>query len=356
MADYEKEENFSSLWRTTLGLLSVRGYGDVCDKIKNATISVKNTYYDSWNNGIYVYTVYIDMSINEYSKISAEEKGIIENIISSTLNEIVNNEEGTSFETSLTVTWKNSDIDWNLVGGLTGKKSLESDIYKLKSIMVNVATGKFKIQEKEAEYVPLNNDIKQKCKKLSIPYSIDFQSLWDWYNKWRKDFPHYQDRREYLDNLFKDTLDCFTDKDDSIVDRVPVIVNLEGWDKIEREVKKIYSNSAQASSEEDFQTVGLLCRDVIITLAQEVYNKELHGELSDDGKEIGKSDAVRMLERYIGYKLSGRDNKELRAFGKNSNDLANQLTHKRSADRKDMLLVVNATIALINFVGILEGK
>lgn len=41
---------------------------------------------------------------------------------------------------------------------------------------------------------------------------------------------------------------------------------------------------------------------------------------------------------------------------KNTNKLANLLTHKRDASRKDMLLAVSATIALINFVGILEDK
>ena len=49
-------------------------------------------------------------------------------------------------------------------------------------------------------------------------------------------------------------------------------------------------------------------------------------------------------------------NKELRAYAKATNDLANQLTHKRSATKKDMLLIVSSTIALINFIGIIEEK
>lgn len=36
--------------------------------------------------------------------------------------------------------------------------------------------------------------------------------------------------------------------------------------------------------------------------------------------------------------------------------MANQLTHKRNATQKDMLLVLSATIALINLIGIIEDK
>ena len=63
-----------------------------------------------------------------------------------------------------------------------------------------------------------------------------------------------------------------------------------------------------------------------------------------------------MIGNYIQFKLSGKENEELRAYAKNTNKLANLLTHKRNATKKDMLLAVSSTIALINFIGIIEEK
>ena len=63
-----------------------------------------------------------------------------------------------------------------------------------------------------------------------------------------------------------------------------------------------------------------------------------------------------MLGNYISYTLSGSQNDELRVYAKSTNKLANSLTHKRTATKRDMSLCTSATIALINFIGILEGK
>ena len=115
-------------------------------------------------------------------------------------------------------------------------------------------------------------------------------------------------------------------------------------------------DSEFANNEEDFQSIGLLCREVIISLAQAVFIPWLHGEKDDKGVSISDTDAVRMIGNYLNYSLSGSSNEELRAYAKSTNKLANLLTHKRNATKKDMLLAVSATISLINFIGIIEGK
>ena len=91
-------------------------------------------------------------------------------------------------------------------------------------------------------------------------------------------------------------------------------------------------------------------------MAQAVYNPDLHGTRDEKGTEIGKTDAVRMIGSYINVRLAGSSNEELRVYAKATNKLANLLTHKRDAEKQDMLLSVSATIALINFIGILENK
>ena len=134
------------------------------------------------------------------------------------------------------------------------------------------------------------------------------------------------------------------------------IVELGEWERIERIVTKIHISRNNAENEEDFQEIGLLCREVIRLLANKVYDPIKYGDTDDDGTKIGSADSNRMIKKYIEVTLKGKDNKELRDFGKLANAVANQLTHKNTATKKDMLLAMSSTLSLINFIDILENK
>lgn len=53
-------------------------------------------------------------------------------------------------------------------------------------------------------------------------------------------------------------------------------VNLTDWEIIKRGIMEINKREKQAENEEQFQAVGILCRELIISLAQTVYNSELN--------------------------------------------------------------------------------
>jgi hypothetical protein len=63
-----------------------------------------------------------------------------------------------------------------------------------------------------------------------------------------------------------------------------------------------------------------------------------------------------MLDAYIAVVLAGGANENLRRYARASNDLANELTHKRTANSKDAALCSSATISLVNLIGILEDR
>ena len=48
------------------------------------------------------------------------------------------------------------------------------------------------------------------------------------------------------------------------------------WSKVEHSLEKANEQLEQASTEEQYQTVGLLCRETLISLAQVVYNPDKH--------------------------------------------------------------------------------
>lgn len=63
-----------------------------------------------------------------------------------------------------------------------------------------------------------------------------------------------------------------------------------------------------------------------------------------------------MLEAYISVELSGSSNETLRRYAKATLDLANELTHKRTASKTDASLCATATISMINLIGTIEGR
>lgn len=351
---YEILSNFLPVFNVAKALMRERGHNDISDVITDAKLAVINTDYDGWNGGTYGYTVYVSLSIKRYSSFSSDKICEMEKIVTDSLNEAIKGDNNNYFNVQIGPTLSKEDIDWSVVGGENGRAQLKQSVETIRNIMVSVATGGNRIQDEDARYKRLHSQIERNCKKLNLTYNNSFCSLWDWFGKWKADFPTYQERRVFISELFAPTLAYF-DENESL-SNIETFVELNDWERIKRTLIKIKRDSNNAKDEEDFQTIGLLCRDVIISLAQAVYNPIFHGMTDETGKQIGKADAVRMIGNYVSVMLNGEHNKELRAYAKATNDLANQLTHKRSATKKDMLLIVSSTIALINFIGIIEGK
>lgn len=355
MAYYEEEQNFGPVFRTALSLVQMRGNYKLCQLIQQAEINVINTDFDNWNGGTYGYTVFMNLPVRVYATLSKESIEEAEKVFVESLNEVTKGDDHHYFSVQIAPVFTTSDINWEVIGGETGKEQLKKDLEALKDLMISVATGGERIQTVDSRYKTLHNSINNRCRQLNIKYENNFASLWDWYAKWSNEFPRYQERRLFINQLLAPTFDAF-DSDSTTPSLSTPIVELSDWNRINRTVLKIKQSSGLAKNEEDFQQIGLLCREVIISLAQAVYNPIVHGTKDEKGIEIGKTDAVRMIGNYINVRLAGSSNEELRAYARATNKLSNLLTHKRDAEKQDMLLSVSATIALINFIGILENK
>ena len=74
-----------------------------------------------------------------------------------------------------------------------------------------------------------------------------------------------------------------------------------GWTKVDTMVRDIAARAAQAKSEHDCQSVGHLCWECIIALANAVYDSTRYPTL--DGKPASSTDAKRKLEAYVAAEL-----------------------------------------------------
>ena len=78
------------------------------------------------------------------------------------------------------------------------------------------------------------------------------------------------------------------------------------WDKVDRQAAAMREQLTWAASEEAYQTVGHLGREVMISLAQAVIDPS--EAIGDDGRRPSSTDAGRLLEAYIVNTLHGGGN------------------------------------------------
>ena len=197
-----------------------------------------------------------------------------------------------------------------------------------RSLMMAVATGGPRIQTVNAEYQQRRDAIDAMLRKLDIPDPNPFNDLWAWYGKWSSgDLPSYDSRRKFLSELYAPLIERLKRKTPPRASRI--FQEPTGWAKIDRTVTEIRQRLERASTEEQFQAVGLLCREALISLAQTVFNPSKHKIL--DEVEVSPTDAKRMLEAYLAAELAGGEHKVARQHARAALDLANELQHKRTA-------------------------
>lgn len=351
---YEIEDNFRKVVQTAVSLMDCRQMAVESEILSKSQISIVNTDFDKWNGGTYGYTIYVDLSTKEYAKYTPEEISQLEDRMSQCFNEVIKDDNNSGFAVIIKPVVTTNDINWSAIDINRGKELFYEKLESMKSMMISVATGGPKINDVDDNYKAIFNALKLDCQKLHVNFNFKYPSLWDWYSKWSADLPTYKERRIYVNEYLSDLYDLSTIENET--PELELMVNLSDWDKITRNISKIKKECSIATKEEDFQQIGLLCRELIISIAQQVYNPQFHETKDTLGIEISNTDGVRMLEAYFSYVLAGSKNEFLRSYAKSTNKLANQLTHKRDSNKQDMRLTVSATIALINMIGILENK
>jgi hypothetical protein len=307
------------------------------------------TDYDNRNGGTDIYSIFCKVSIDIYSRYELEIQSIEESIKAKAekifrsyagwLGEVV-----VSPELSDTIDGKYLQIDNDEL-----LKSLEN----IKSIMISVSTGGQKIQVVNTEYQSLLETVSDGLTERNIRNAIPFSDLWAWYGRWSDgSLPKYQNRREFLAEMFSPMLDAVKMTQHKAVN--PIFEEPTGWMRVDRGMAEIKKCLIQASTEEQFQTIGLLCREALISLAQTVFVSAVHKTI--DGVEPSKTDAKRMLDAFLSTKLPGKSNENIRRHAKAALDVANDLTHRRTAEFRLAALCAEATNAVINIVAIVSGR
>jgi hypothetical protein len=230
---------------------------------------------------------------------------------------------------------------------------LVSEIEAQRSLMVAVATGGPRIQDVQSAYLERRERIRTGLRERGLEDPNPFADLWAWYGRWSAgDMPSWASRRVYLSELYQPLIDRI--RAGSSVTGARMFEEPTGWTRVDRGIYEMRRRLEQAQTEEQFQAVGLLCREVLISVAQVVYDPERHR--SPDGVHPSSADAKRMLDAFIARELAGGTNEGLRRYAKAALDLANDLLHHRTADFRQAALCAEATASVVNLVAIVSGR
>jgi hypothetical protein len=322
---------------------------DAVKVLRNCSVDIEQTGYDNWNGGTYIYAIHLGVSPEQYARISSS-LGSIEQTVLKHAQALIRHRPDDHIGQVIII----PDPSMSRRGPfqmLTSdlRKEIEAQI----NLMVAVSTGGPKIQSVDPEYRTRRAKIQNGLEERELEDPNPFSSLWDWYGKWSGgDLPSYQSRRKFIFDLYAPLLSQVRAEE---AGRTPVReVEPTGWDKVDRGLHEARERLSRATVEEQFQAVGLICREVLISLAQTVFDPQLHPTL--DGVKASDTDAKRMLEAYIANTLSGSSNEASRRHAKASLDLANDLQHRRTAEFRHAALCVEATASVVNIIAIISGQ
>lgn len=222
-----------------------------------------------------------------------------------------------------------------------------------RGLMISVATGGPQIKEVNQQYVERRTTIRGELFRRGIEDPNPFSDLWEWYGKWSDgEMPRWQDRRVFIKELYQSVFDLLRR---SPIERESALSEEStGWDRVDRAMNKMRQQLELGTNEEDYQQIGLLGREILISLAQAVYDPSLHPTV--DGTDPSPTDAKRMLEAYIMSELEGGSNQAARKHARASLDLANDLQHRRTATFRSAALCAEASTSLVNIIAIISGR
>lgn len=215
-----------------------------------------------------------------------------------------------------------------------------------RTILIEVATGTA-IQTHNDEYVENRRQIVAGLARLQqIDDPFPWRDLWAWYGFYKDDCPTYQSRRDLIHERADPVLNSLeqrlaggvTDWGGSVDDASG------GWSDLEIRVDGLKGELDSAVTHDDLQDVGRRSREIIIDLANLLFDDWMVPE----GSEVpGRSDAKRRIEYFLAEALPGEPNSTLRGLIRAAYSLNQTVTHSNSISSVDAFAAAQATVLLV---------
>ena len=322
-------------------------HGALVDIIKKAEYSLEYVDHDSWNGGIDYCKLQLHLKYADFSKIISVRKSYEETLTNS-LNTFYNDERVILTGVEL-VAKIDQYVDWAAIAPLHNKVSVLRLIEEEKETLIKAGTGIIQIRDtKENEnYKQRHQYLTSLLKQLGLEPVHRYTDLWDWYNDYKqRNLDSYQSRRFFIRDIYAPLIETLENSEENAT----TLLTYEptGWDMVDDGVGCMKEVLVSAEKTLDYQSVGMYGRELLITLAQAVFDKAKHP--STDGTDIGTSDSKRMLDAYIHYCMHKKSKEREVKFAKAAVDFSNELTHNRTATAMDAELCYNAVLSTVHII------
>jgi len=318
--------------------------------LKTGDITVEPTSSD--DSGTTYYTLTVSLLPSQYAA-QIEQQDLLQANLLSALRILYRSIQGENFE-AVAIVPKLIVEPTKIQADPEVLEVLMEELVLQEELMIAVATGGPKINSVNQEYKDRQIRITEILRELNLKNPVPFDDLWKWYGHWSSGkLPTYASRRAFVSELFDPlnaTIENIFEKSADSYQPPPVT----GWTRVDRTTAKVSDALSAAQNEEDYQAIGLLCRENLISLSSVVFRPEKHKSFLD--KEPSDTDAKRMLDAYFGCELAGSSNEEMRRFAKSATALANALTHSRTASGLLAGVCASATYAVISIARIIEDE
>jgi hypothetical protein len=322
--------------------------GKLVDLVKKAEVNLEYLYHDNWDGGIDYHKLVLYLKYADYTAIS-EKKQEYEDMLGNSLHSFYNDERDVIQGVEIAPRIEQY-VDWAAVPD-ESKESIIKMLNEESSLLVKTGTGQTQIQEVNTQYKALHYKLTSTLKKMCLEHINPYSDLWDWYNDYKnRSLSTYQSRRAFVKEMYASLIEVIENSDVTFSQMTKYVPT--GWDKVDESAIRMREVMLNASITSDYQSVGMYGRELLISLAQVVFDKDKHPSV--DGTDIGNADSKRMLEAYIHYCMSHKGNPRAVKFAKSSVDFSNELTHNRTATEVDAELCYTAVISTINLIRILH--
>jgi hypothetical protein len=229
---------------------------------------------------------------------------------------------------------------------------LRADIDAEIQTLIDVARNEVGIRGANNEYKSRRRRIRAELREAGLDDPNPWPDLWRWYGHYSGDgsLGTYQARRELVLESYQPLLDSLEGLEERRLG-TGISVPATGWTEVDRQVAALHTSYARAHTPEEYRQVGLLCRDIFVSLGHVVFDGAKH---LPPGKDPPRGDdAKNRLELAVLAEYGGGPNEKLRALVRSTWDFAQPIVHDRTDDQTKAMLAADATIHLQKVLAVL---
>jgi hypothetical protein len=209
------------------------------------------------------------------------------------------------------------------------------------ALMIAVSTGGPAINSVQQEYVDRRAAIGDELRRRGIDDPNRYRDLWRWYAYYSSKMPTYRERRIYIGELYDPLRDALERVGSDEIGTGIDDDARTGWERVDDQMVQLRERFRAAATTEDYQGIGLRCREVFVSLGRACYDEAEHGPAEN---------LVERLYAAIEAAAPGGANKELRRLLKAGIDYANKVQHDADGTRQHARIAAEVTAASVTVI------